>query len=96
MLDPGSTVDWLNHIRTQLYPDHGPAHIFVVPHCTVPEDRYEDVVGEIADLAAGWKAFDFEVVGMCYGKPHGCVAIRVCDEDNILKEIMREIRGAEG
>ncbi|KAJ7708129.1 hypothetical protein B0H17DRAFT_1191624 [Mycena rosella] len=91
MLEPGPGVQWLTQIRRVLYPNHGTAHISVVPHFTIHEDHYQDLLENLADVAAKWESFEFEADGVCGAKPHGCVAIRVRDNEGILQEIMDEV-----
>ncbi|KAJ6548736.1 hypothetical protein B0H19DRAFT_1074558 [Mycena capillaripes] len=93
MLEQGPGVQWLNQFRRGLYPGHGPAHISVVPRFTIHEDDYEDLLDDMAEskVAAQWEPFEFEAVGMYCGKPDGCVAILVRNDDGVLEEIMDEI-----
>ncbi|KAJ7608514.1 hypothetical protein DFH06DRAFT_600182 [Mycena polygramma] len=90
MLEMGPGVQWLNQKRRELYPRHGRAHISVLPYFQIREDRYQDLVDELSDLANQWEAFEFEAVGMCR-RDNGCVAIEVADDDGVLDEIMEEI-----
>ncbi|KAJ6548739.1 hypothetical protein B0H19DRAFT_1161860, partial [Mycena capillaripes] len=91
MLEQGPGVQWLNQFRRGLYPGHGPAHISVVPRFTIHEDNYEDLLDDMAEVAAQWEPFEFEAVGMYRGTPDGCVAILVRDDDGVLEEIMDEV-----
>ncbi|KAJ7328376.1 hypothetical protein DFH08DRAFT_815878 [Mycena albidolilacea] len=73
------------------YHNHGPANISVVPRFTIHEDHYQDLLEDLADVAARWEAFEFEADGICGAKPHGCVTVQVRDDDGILQEIMGEL-----
>ncbi|KAJ7017432.1 hypothetical protein C8F04DRAFT_1279479 [Mycena alexandri] len=92
MLRRGGGIRWLNNLRQNLYPGMGPAHISAVPRLMLAtEASYGHLLDEIAEVALGYAVFSFEAVGMYHGKPHGCVAIEVDDDDKCLEHLIAEI-----
>jgi hypothetical protein len=92
MLGPGPDIEWVDDLRSEVYPGQCPAHVSVLANFALWDDGYLQLREEITDIVQDYRPFLCRDDGVTPWKNKDkLVAISLVDKDDILGDLWAEL-----